>query len=61
MRRIEWEDLTSAPKYITNKDLCCKDCENRYPRDSVRCRIFHVKKPDPILNGLECPRYKLDE
>lgn len=46
---------------ITNDDLVCKDCRNRFndeemPCNTSKCAKFEVK-PDEVLDGGDCTEY----
>lgn len=46
---------------ITNDDLVCKDCKNKYedkdmPCNTSKCVKFEIK-PDEVLDGGECIEY----
>lgn len=46
---------------ITNDDLVCKDCKNKYedkdtPCNTSKCAKFEIK-PDEVLDGGECIEY----
>ena len=46
---------------ITNDDLVCKDCRNRFkdkeiPSNTSRCAKYEVK-PDEVLDGGKCIEY----
>ena len=46
---------------ITNDDLVCKDCKNKYedkdmPCNTSKCTKFEIK-PDEVLDGGECIEY----
>lgn len=50
---------------ITNDDLVCRDCRNKYddkelPCNTSKCEIFDIK-PNKVLNGGECDEYKSEE
>ena len=49
---------------VTNDDLVCKDCRNRFndedmPCNTSRCAKYEVK-PDEVLDGGECNEYEKD-
>ena len=46
---------------VTNDDLVCKDCRNRFkdegmPCNTSKCAKYEVK-PDEVLDGGECIEY----
>lgn len=46
---------------ITNDDLVCRDCRNRFkdeemPCNTSKCAKFEVK-PDEVLDGGDCTEY----
>lgn len=46
---------------ITNDDLVCRDCRNRFkdegmPCNTSKCAKYEVK-PDKVLDGGECDEY----
>lgn len=48
---------------ITNDDLVCQDCKNRYddrdqPWNTGKCKVFHLMKPAEVLSGGDCSDYK---
>lgn len=50
---------------ITNDDLVCKDCRNRFkdkeiPGNTSRCAKYKIK-PDKVLDGGECIEYDKEE
>ena len=50
---------------ITNNDLVCKDCRNRFkdeemPSNTSKCAKYEVK-PDEVLDGGECIEYDKEE
>lgn len=49
---------------VTNDDLVCKDCMNRFkdegmPCNTSKCAKYEVK-PDEVLDGGECNEYEKD-
>lgn len=50
---------------VTNDDLVCNDCRNRYddkdmPCNTSKCAKFEIK-PDEVLDGGECIEYDKEE
>lgn len=44
---------------VTNDDLICSDCVQRYQDTVGRCESFPNGKPDGVLLGGECNEYVL--
>lgn len=47
---------------ITNDDLVCKDCRNRFkdeviPGNTSKCTKYKIK-PDEVLDGGKCIKYE---
>lgn len=48
-------------RFITNDDLVCRDCRNRFkdegmPCNTSKCAKYEVK-PDKVLDGGECDEH----
>lgn len=49
-------------EFLTNKNLICKDCKNRFddedtPGNVSKCAKFEIK-PDDVLDGGKCSFYE---
>lgn len=47
---------------ITNNDLVCKDCANRWNDDGIpyntsKCEEYQGRKPNKVLDGGNCDEY----
>ena len=47
---------------ITNEDLVCKDCDNKFddsemPCNTTKCEVYKLK-PSDVLDGGKCSEYK---
>ena len=47
---------------ITNEELVCKDCKNKFedsqmPCNTTRCKVYKLK-PSDVLDGGKCSEYK---
>lgn len=50
---------------ITNDDLVCRDCRNRYKDEGMPCNTSVCEKyeikPDKVLDGGDCNEYEKEE
>lgn len=59
------ESESTSTSRITNSQLICKDCMYRFDdtkifKNTTRCGAYTLK-PNKVLCGKECPKYKKEK